>query len=299
MAVYIVTGKLGTGKGKFCVVKMREALKQGRHVATNFDLNLDKLLPPSSIAHVSRVPDKPTAADLDLIGHGNPDTYDEDKNGVLVLDELGSWLNSRQYQDQHRKDLVDWLIHARKKGWDCYLIVQNLAMIDKQVREGLAEYLITCINARKIKLPVFGLLLGKYGRLPRFHVARTSLTEIPGVIIETDYFRADDVQPAYDTRQIFRNWHRDPARPEFHSEIYAGPYSYLSAWHLVGRFQPALEVRSFWHRLPLFAKPPRRPPPKPKLGIIGKLHTLPPDDAWRHARRLVQLGYTGGSSCGD
>ena len=28
MPVYVVQGKLGTGKGKFCVLKMREALQQ-------------------------------------------------------------------------------------------------------------------------------------------------------------------------------------------------------------------------------------------------------------------------------
>lgn len=290
MAVYIVTGKLGTGKGKFCMVKMREALQNGLRVATNFDLKLENLLRPSSRATVARVPDKPTAADLSAIGHGNPDTYNEDRNGVLVLDELGSWLNSRSFQDKDRLALIDWLIHARKHGWDCYLIVQNLDMIDKQVRLGLAEYLVTCIRADKVRIPVVGELLGKHGRLPRFHVARTSLTELPGVIVDRDYFRADDVQSAYDTRQIFRNWHRDPAAPEFASEIYAGPYSYLSPWHLKGRYLQPVVKRSFFSRI---FRAPTRPPLKPKLPLVQRVAMLPPDEAWRHGRRLVNFGYGG------
>ena len=162
MPVYVVQGKLGTGKGKYCMLKMDEALRDGRRVATNFDLFLDKLLPAGSKMTAVRVPDKPTAQDLDDIGPGNPDdAFNEERNGVLVLDELGSWLNSRGFNNPERAALLDWLIHARKKGWDVYLVVQNIDMIDKQVRVGLAEYQVRLIRADKIKIPVVGTFLGK------------------------------------------------------------------------------------------------------------------------------------------
>lgn len=284
MPVYVVTGKLGTGKGKYCVGKMKEALANGRRVATNFDLWLDKLTSPSSRMSATRVPDKPTAKDLTDIGHGNPEArHDEEQNGVLVLDELGSWLNSRQFSSPERAQLLDWLIHARKHGWDVYLVVQNVDMIDKQVRVGLAEYIVKCIRLDKIRLPFVGHLLGKRGRLPKFHVAHVTMSDVPGVIIDRDYFKGSDLHDAYDTLQIFRDWHRDPADPLFHSEQYAGPFSYLSAWHTVGRHQQPAPRRGLWQRLQSQRSP--TPQPKPKNRFAELLALLPPDDRVRWARR--------------
>jgi len=287
MAVYIVQGKLGTGKGKYAVTKMRKALAEGRRVATNFDLWLENLLPASSLANAVRVPDKPTAADLDAAGPGNPDRYDETKNGILVLDELGSWFNARSFQDKGRAALIDWLIHSRKKGWDCYLIVQSLDMVDKQLRVALAEYLVKCIRADKIKIPVIGHLMGKRGTLPRMHIAQTSLADVPGVTIDREIYRGDDIQQGYDTLQIFRDWIRDPADPSFHGEMYMGPFSYLSPWHIKGRFMSPVKKTSLLSRV--FTPKPRLAL-KPKAAPIEALKRLPPAVAWLQARELVMAG---------
>ena len=234
-----------------------------------------------------RVPDKPTAADLDAAGHGNPDSYDEDKNGVLVLDELGSWLNARSFQNEHRAGILDWLIHARKKGWDVYLIVQNLDMIDKQVRVGLAEYLVKCIRAGKVRIPVIGQILGSKGRFPRFHIAQVSMADVPGMQVDREFFRGDDLHTAYDTRQIFRDWARNPADKGFENEMYMGPYSYLSPWHVAGRFLVPVVKKSL---LQCLFKQPVKPPLKPKLPLVQKLQQLPPEKAWFYARALNMQG---------
>lgn len=277
MAVYIVQGKLGTGKTKYAVGKLRESLLEGRRCASNLNLNMEHLMPAGHRGSVVRLPDKPTAEQLDSIGHGNPDSYDEDRNGVMVLDELGSWLNSRQFQDKNRAGLIDWLIHARKKGWDCYLIVQHLDMIDKQVRVALAEYTVRCIRADKIRIPLVGAFLGKKGRLPRVHIAKISLTEIPGVNVDQEWFRGDHLHAAYDTRQIFKE---DPEGAAF---------SYLSAWHLKGRFQVAQRPKSLLERV--FApKSMVRPQPKEKLPEIAALAKLKREEAWDRARQLVREG---------
>ena len=125
MPVYSVEGKLGTGKTKFCVWMAQQALLSGRRVASNVDLKLDKLVPYKRANYV-RLPDKPKAFDLEAAGHGNPGSYDEDKNGIMILDELGTWLNARSFQDKDRAPMLDWLIHARKFGWDVYLIVPEM-----------------------------------------------------------------------------------------------------------------------------------------------------------------------------
>ncbi len=135
MAIYVVTGKLGTGKSKYCVGKARSALICKRRVASNIDLELDHLVPNVRKARYTRLPDKPTLRDLEAMGHGNPESYEEDRNGVLILDELGSWLNARAFMDKERAPVIDWLIHARNHGWDVYFIAQALQQIGKQVRE--------------------------------------------------------------------------------------------------------------------------------------------------------------------
>lgn len=273
MAGYIVTGKPGAGKGKFGVMRMREALEEGRRVATNFNLHLDNLLPAKSRATAVRVPDRPTGDDLLALGSGSQGTYDETMFGELHLDEAASWLNTRQYADKGRAALIDWLVHQRKHRWHVYIYVQELGMIDKQIREGLADYCVKIVNANKMRIPVVGAVLGKkHGRMPRLHLANTSMLDLPGVIVERDWFRGDDLHDGYETEQRFREWARDPKHPMFHSEREMGSYSMLSAWHLKGRQEPTPKISL-----------------KPKLPIIAKLAKLPPDEAMRLAASYARF----------
>jgi len=207
MPVYSVEGKLGTGKTKFAVWRAQEALREGRRVASNVDLVLEKLTPERRSTYI-RIPDKPTPEQLAAIGHGNPDSYDEDRNGVLILDELGTWLNSRQFQDKSRAGILDWLIHARKLGWDVYLIVQDSGMIDKQVREAIIEYQCKCMRADKVRIPIIGSLLSGFGKragyMPRMHLVAARVGQGANAIVaERWVYRGDDLHCAYDTRQTF------------------------------------------------------------------------------------------------
>jgi len=83
MSIYLVSGKLGAGKTLACVGVIRDALLDGRKVATNLDLNLDKMLPgrigKKSPVHCVRIPDKPTVADLDHLGCGNEEMDERKK----------------------------------------------------------------------------------------------------------------------------------------------------------------------------------------------------------------------------
>lgn len=208
MPVYSVEGKLGTGKTKFTVWRAQEALQQGRRVASNVDLSCHILTPRRRTSYV-RIPDKPTAEDLEAMGHGNPESYDEDRNGILILDELGTWLNSRAFQDKGRAAILDWLIHARKYGWDVYLIVQDAGMIDKQVREALIEYQVRCLRGDKIKIPLIGGILSVFhnrlGYLPKMHMATARVGYgASAVVAERWYYKGADLHAAYDTRQVFR-----------------------------------------------------------------------------------------------
>jgi len=229
MAVYSVEGKLGTGKTKFAIWRAQLAMQEGRRVASNVDIFLDHFVKDTKARYV-RIPDKPSALDLEAIGHGNPDSYNEDRNGVLILDELGTWLNSRSFQDKGRAPLLDWLIHARKLGWDVYLIVQDAAMIDRQVREALIEYQCKCMRMDKVKIPLVGGLLRdvaaifglKSGFLPRFHLVAARLgSGTTAVVAERWQYRGDWLHAAYDTRQVFRADYPHSVHSVLHPEYFA------------------------------------------------------------------------------
>lgn len=284
MSDYAITGKKGTGKTKLVVSIIQRALADGLRVATNLDLKLEFLMESGNRSSVLRIPDKPTAADLFAIGHGNPDSYDEDKNGILVLDELGTWFNARNFQDKTRQPILDWLIHARKHGWHVYYLMQGVNQVDKQLREALFEYVGRCIRFDKVRIPLLGGLLSAVsfgllsGRLPRFHLCNIRMGVDPtGILIDRILYRHDALHSAFDTRQVFS---------EFYSD---GIYSMLSAWHLKGRYLP--KHRSWLKRLQWW------PDPKPKASKpisdrkCAPLFRLEPPLRWAAARQLVQRGY--------
>jgi len=269
MPVFSVEGKLGTGKTKFAVWRAQCALREGRRVASNVDLNLAKLTPELASTYI-RIPDKPNAADLNAIGHGNPDSYDEDKNGVLILDELGTWLNSRSFQDKGRAPLLDWLIHARKLGWDVYLIVQDANMIDRQVREALIEYQCKCMRMDKVKIPLIGGILKdlcslvgiKGGYLPRFHLVAARLGSGQNAVVSERWqYRGDWLHKCYDTRQVFRTDYPHGAHSVLHPEYFAGQA--VKPPGILARLSAAL------------AAPPARPALRPKLSWVERVQRLP------------------------
>lgn len=276
MPVYSVEGKLGTGKTKFCVWRAQQALLDGRRVASNVDLQLDKLTPRRKTTYI-RLPDKPRAHDLEAAGHGNPDSYDEEKNGVMILDELGTWLNARSFQDKDRAPLLDWLIHARKYGWDVYLIVQDANMIDKQVRESLIEYQVKCFRGDKIKIPFIGGFLGSlhkpWGYLPKFHlaVARVGSGQ-NAVVAERWMYKGLDLHAAYDTRQVFRSDYEHAS----YSVLYPGD---------IPKPRPSI-IDSIRH---LFITAKRKQiTPKPLLPEFHWLTALPPEERWNQLKISLQ-----------
>lgn len=294
MPVYVVQGKLGTGKSKFCVWMAKQAIYSGRRVAGNLDIHPEKLNPRRP-GRYQRVPDKPSSFDLDALGHGNPDSYDESRNGVLILDELGTWLNARSFQDKSRAELLDWLIHARKKGWDVYLIVQNVVMIDKQVRESLVEYSCNCLRMDKVKIPFVGWFLAylgenlnaifdtqrfkKWGYLPFFHLVVARIGEGQNSVIADRWtYVGRDLHDAYDTRQIFRSDYPHGTFSVLPPFDYRPPVSAFSRWLSGFRTRPASHVAV---RRPALGAP--RPVQRPRaIELISRLPD--PDDRLRLAR---------------
>lgn len=255
MAVYAITGKLGSGKGKGAMKLLRDYLNAGKRVATNCDVFLEHMLPGQSRVCLVRMPDKPDVADLYAIGSGNrfiefepiiksydkafeylPPSpkllpgFDESHNGALFLDECASWLNTRDFQDKGRKSILEWCIHARKYGWDVYFICQNIDQIDKQLRQSLFEYVVRMNRLDRMKIPFVSagiqLLTAGYsnGSMPRLHIGVVRLGCSPdGIVADRWHFRGDDLNNAYNTTQVFSDSYQH------------GIHSVLSSWHLQAR----------------------------------------------------------------
>lgn len=227
MSVYCVTGKLGNGKTLVCVGRIRDALRKGLRVATNLDINLRAMTHKQTRnIDLVRIPDKPKLEDLDAIGRGYEGDYDEEKFGLLVLDECGTWFNSRNWQDKDRRAVNDWFLHARKLGWHVYIIIQDISILDAQARDAIAELLVTCRRLDKLRIPfiapIFKALTGINLTFPRIH--RAKVTYADGLLSDVWTYRGNDLFACYDTRQAFLQ-----SYPH-------GTYSLLTPWHTHGRY---------------------------------------------------------------
>ena len=202
MSIYIVTGKLGSGKTLLAVSRVQVYLRAGRRVATNLDLDLGQLMGPGWSGQVERLPDYPTAADLWRVGRGAEGAYDESRFGLLVLDEGARWLNSRDWNSAARRELIEWCLHARKLRWDLYILIQDVDMLDKQVRGLLAEHVVVCRRLDRLRL--FGI------GLPRVHIGTVYYGESPGagsLKVDRWWYRGVGLYRAYDTSQVFGRPH--------------------------------------------------------------------------------------------
>ena len=238
---YFVTGKLGAGKSLACVGKIRDALIEGRPVATNLDIDLSKLVgPKAKNVRLYRVPDKPTVEDFEALPAGNT-SYDEEKNGLLVLDECGTWFNAREWNDRGRRPLINWLVHARKRGWDCYFILHNVKHVDKQAREICGEFVVHCRRMDRINVPILDglskLVTGKPMPKKKWHLGIVKWGDNPqAMVVDRWWYIGSDLYPAYDTKQ------------QFNDDYPHRLYTVLPPWYTHGRYQTPRNLR-FYMRL--------------------------------------------------
>lgn len=173
MAVYIVTGKLGSGKSLAVIQKIQDYCVKGRRIATNMNIRIEHLMRRGE-HDIMRLPDHPTREALDALGKGCAE-YNENKFGGIFLDEVGTFLNSRDWADKERQKMINWLVHARKLHWDVYMIIQDISLLDKQVRDAFAEHVVVCKRLDRIGIPFIGTIFRMFGlptpKLPQWHIA--------------------------------------------------------------------------------------------------------------------------------
>lgn len=199
--IFIVTGKLGAGKSLLAVQRAIDYGLEGRRVATNFHIDFSRICtkPTTHLAKcpVTVLPSIPTYNDLMMLGQGGDF---EDTAGALILDECAQFLNSRNWQGPEREKLINWMLHARKRRWDVFLIIQHERMLDKQIRDALAEYVVTIKRTDRMSVPFLPI------RLPRMHigVVRYGL-EATAPVADRWFTRGSLPMQCYDTTQIFED----------------------------------------------------------------------------------------------
>lgn len=210
MPGWIIQGVRGEGKSLAAVGKIKEYMLKGRPVATNLNLFLENLLPHDNSSIAYRLPDHPRLVDFQML----PPAYDpkykrEDMNGLLVLDELGTWLNARNWNDKNRLEMLNWLFLSRKDHWDLILLAQDYEMIDSQVRTTLCDFIVQASRLDRQKIPYLASTLrffGLSGMMPRVHRYHVyygmSFQTNP---VETWTYTGKDFYYGYDTNQKFLN----------------------------------------------------------------------------------------------
>lgn len=213
MADYAVVGFKGSGKGLQAVSKIQDAVNQNRRVATNLDIYTEYLVSnPENSTPIIRLPDYPRFEDFEAIGYGyekaDNEKIDESKFGIIVLDEISIWMNSRNWNDKSRLASVSWLRQARKFRWHVYYLAQSVDSVDNQTRE-LFEHVVECKRTDRAYIPLVGRLLNvfneNWGKLPRVHKGIVTYKGVKSVvdawILQGPLLKS--IYKSYDTEQVF------------------------------------------------------------------------------------------------
>lgn len=216
----LLAGKRGSGKSLGAVQLAGKYLASGRIVATNLNLFVEHLVPAYCKTRWIRLPDHPTAEDCKLMPLGNPylkweegksdpvmlPGYQEKANGLLLLDEVATFLNSREWNGGGRQDFISFLAQSRKYGWDLCFLAQHWNMVDKQIREALIEIQGTVRRMDKMAVPLLSPLwkyfTGEPLTFPKIHFVFLRYGFAQGAPVSDRWFwRGHDLYKAYDTLQ--------------------------------------------------------------------------------------------------
>lgn len=239
----LLTGKRGEGKTLIATMIAKRYLSQNRPIATNINFNLEKLASPLNKTNIIRLPDAPASADLQALPVANA-TYDESKNGLLLLDEASGFLNSHDWRDGDTKKIRFWLAQSRKDGWDLLFLAQNPKQIDAQIRESLFELHGIARNMSKVGIPFISFLFqwafNVKLRMPAFHV----FTQRYGfgnnaAMANTEMLGGSNLYEAYDTKQKIDPNAYEVGNPQMFGSASA---TMLSAWYLRGRYMGVFEL---------------------------------------------------------
>jgi hypothetical protein len=216
--IRLVTGPLGTGKSYYGVRKAAQAIREGKLVATNFDMApdwVDRVVRRGRIfKHTSKLderverfskryirietmqqlrelrirPVEPWAREL------RPGVWVlKEGSLVVILDESHRWMNARSWSREGREELLEFFALARKLGMEIYLIAQRAENLDVQVRE-LFEDHIQLVNLRR-SARLLGIPIIPFN----FFIAGWRNHAYPDEVVKTERYKLGWEKDLYDT----------------------------------------------------------------------------------------------------
>lgn len=275
--ITLLYGQPGTGKSTLATGMALDYLREGRRVVCNYAIDpapaSNSPKGPLADACVEVIPSRPTYAQVEQIGIGWRDPKDtgrEDVCGLLLIDEAGPWLDSRQWKHEDRPKIIDWLLQSRKRGWDVVLIAQAPALIDKQVREAVVEAYARCRRTDRMRVPLLGI------KMPRMHVAVARYGQDQNApVLQRWWYRGALEHQCYQSYAIFD--------AESTCDHWVVPPPRLTKW---ADYEPWYKAIKDWFS-------PRAklvPKPKAKHPLAAQLAKLPEAEALKHWKRLESLG---------
>lgn len=214
MAVIVVTGDPGNGKGVFAMWLLEQAVASGRAVYSNIRLN-DECPFSDRVALLDDDADEWPVYRGKPAGNGKPASKDysafwhyAQRDSVIVIDEADLYFDCKD-QDAMGKDIRKYLKEHRKRRHDVIFIVQRVENLYVRIRR-LAQRFIVCEwTWRSLRmLQMMAGLIGEQAamRLSRFVRVEFASEEFSPMSYMTDgaisYKDAQRYFGWYDTEQI-------------------------------------------------------------------------------------------------
>lgn len=156
MAVYLVEGAMGQGKGIYAAYRACQYYRHGLRVASNYPFDTYYLGKDSENV-IDCLPICPGREALEYLGFGSDDG--DLPNGALFLDEGLLFLNSREFARKGRTDFNEFFTQMRKLRWDVYIMVQGIDMIDSQIRDNLIDYHVVVERLDRLRIPFVSAIM--------------------------------------------------------------------------------------------------------------------------------------------
>ena len=183
--IYFINGRPGGGKSLTAAEYICKAIRRGKNVIANFEINMDYFSGcrhPEKLGRFLYVPNAewltnaysgidPNKREFSYIdglwGFANNFHRSDHKGRVregqtlLVFDECADLFNARTYNSRDRLSWCSFFRQHRKLGYTVYLIAQDDSDVDKQIRELLQKEIeCRCVSSMKFLGRLMGLLCG-------------------------------------------------------------------------------------------------------------------------------------------
>ena len=199
--VFVVSGKLGSGKSYHCCDMAIEHLLAGGVVATNMVLHFDRIcknfhraLRPWQLVKIDATSDPHTIPSGDLRGHGK-------RRVMVILDEALNWFaSSAGSKDERKNAWSEWLRQSDKIGQDVYFIAQEFGRAAKWIRE-LAHVAIRITNFKNFS--ILRQPVGKWLHLHRVYCVCKYEVQSTTLVGFRTYFTSPKIWSCYETSELF------------------------------------------------------------------------------------------------